>query len=824
MEPEDLAIYANDVWSVPKNLSSICISFDKIHARGSFPSTNPLDYTLPLFLFQSSIASSVIFFTCQLLRPLNQPIFVSQTLGGIILGPSVIGRSALFILNVFPIRSFILLDIVSSIGFMFYFFLVGVQMDPWILKKISRKTFTIGISTVVVPMVLTRLFIHVLPKIFNLDNQLAESLLVIANAESVLAFPTIASLLAELKIINSEFGRTAMCSSVVSGLFCFCITTSIVLAHQASDDNLRMLSTMSTGVVFVLVVVFIVRPVVVWMMRQNPAGGPVKQSHIVYLFIGVLVSGFCSLATGLHVYFGPLILGIAIPTGPPLGVAITEKLELVNQWMFMPIFFLKNGLIIDVFTVQLKNCMIVLSIAIVGALGKFLGAFSSSIYWSMPWMDATALGFLSNFQGLLELGMFKLMMNSGIDPQSFAIMCICMLIISGISAPVVKRLYDPSRRYLVYKRRTVMNAKPNSYFRILIVMHEPDSAPTAINLLEALNPTLESPLAVTILFLLELVGHGNPVLIPHNKLIYQKRSSKLDIFERVGNAFRRYEQNNHKIVSVYPYTAISPYATMHDDVCTLALDQRTRLVIVPYNKKFNAKGVMGSYKNAFRIIFNNVLEVAPCSVAILVDSGQFGSSLPIVSCWSSYRVGVIFLGGADDREALAIGARMVDHPNISLTMIRLVVNENVAGDDEEGRLDGEFLSEFRQAMVGNYRVMYIEEVVMDGSGTVSVINSLENDYELVLVGRSHDRTSPLLLGLTNWSGNEELGQIGEILASSELMGKTTLLVVQQHNKGVITNEGSIINHKESARWHFSNKAVQKENEEEMPIHGIGRTL
>lgn len=311
--------------------------------------------------------------------------------------------------NFFPFRGFILLDIISSLGFMFYFFLIGVQTDPTILKKIDKKTAVIGFLTVFVPMLISQVYSRILLALFTVKPSIVNSLPVAAQTQSVLSFPTIAFFLAELKIINSEFGRVAMASSLVSFLISLVVTTFNVLMHQSPGDNLEMLSTICTGFVVTIIIIFAVRPVVVRMLRKNPAGEPLKEIHIIALFVGVLVTGFFCQATGLHIYYGPLILGIAIPAGPPLGSALMEKLEIATSWILMPIYFAKNGLVTDIFSVSFKNYMIVQSVALVAALGKFMGAFFSSIHNSLPVKDAISLGLVMNVQGLLELGMFKMM-------------------------------------------------------------------------------------------------------------------------------------------------------------------------------------------------------------------------------------------------------------------------------------------------------------------------------------------------------------------------------------------------------------------------------
>ena len=60
---------------------------------------------------------------------------------------------------------------------------------------------------------------------------------------------------------------------------------------------------------------------------------------------------------------------------------------------------------------------------------------------------------------------------------------------------------------------------------------------------------------------------------------------------------------------------------MHDDVCRIALDKGTSLVIIPFYKRFHVNGALQSSKKAIKIANQNVLDMAPCSVAILVDRG-----------------------------------------------------------------------------------------------------------------------------------------------------------------------------------------------------------
>lgn len=368
-----------------------------------------------------------------------------------------------------------------------------------------------------------------------------------------------------------------------------------------------------------------------------------------------------------------------------------------------------------------------------------------------------------------------------VNTEGFAVICICMMVVLAIITPMTRYLFDPSRRYVVYRRRTVMHSRPEADLRVLVCIHDQEDVPNAINLLEALNPTRRSHLVVYMLHLVELLGRASPQLIQHKRK--QERAPRSCFSEQIVNAFKYFEQNNCEIVAIHPFTTISPFETMHDDVCSIALEHTTSLILVPFHRRFHSNGVTSLSKSRMKMVTDQILDQAPCSVALVVDRGVLEVSKSIATKSCSFQIAVVFIGGPDDREAMFIGARMAEHPNINLMMVRLLENENASNDEvEERRLDNEAVDEFRKLMAENYRMMYIEEVVKDSTGTISVLRSMGERFDLVVVGRRHSST--LVQGLVLWNEHTELGAIGEVLASSNFMGKAMILVVQQHTKVV----------------------------------------
>lgn len=190
-----------------------------------------------------------------------------------------------------------------------------------------------------------------------------------------------------------------------------------------------------------------------------------------------------------------------------------------------------------------------------------------------------------------------------------------------------------------------------------------------------------------------------------------------------------------------------------------------------------------------------VLSQAPCSVGILVDRG-LGGAEQIDSASNYLHVVVVFIGGADDREALAYAGRLAHHPGVKLTAIRFldegVEHSSMAGSsvrlmtdykrqDQEARLDDECFAEFYERCVAGGPVNYVEKYVSNGAETAATLRALESHYSLFVAGHAGRGESPLTAGMGEWQECPELGPIGDLLSASDFSQTASVLIIQQHN-------------------------------------------
>lgn len=349
-------------------------------------------------------------------------------------------------------------------------------------------------------------------------------------------------------------------------------------------------------------------------------------------------------------------------------------------------------------------------------------------------------------------------------------MVLCAAAMSALVTPLISILYDPTRPYLVNKRRNIQHTPPNTELHIVACIHGDENLSGLMKLLEISNPDVNTPLSVYALRLVELVGRSNPVLIDH-----QNKETGPDQcpHSSIHNALRNFQEARGESIKIFSYTTITSRKSMYQDICGLALSKKASLIILPYYK---------TNRNHRRPTVNsNVLLHAPCSVAILVDKSPQQNLVNGVLRSSLHRMVVLFLGGADAREALTYADRVVENCTISLTVVRFLAHDNEGDDEMDKKLDDGLVTQFWVKREANERVVYREVVVKNGEETIAAIHGMKKDiYDLWIVGRKNGINPVLLKGLSNWSDqNNELGVIGEYVASVDFDSTASVLAVQQ---------------------------------------------
>lgn len=735
--------------------------------------------------------------------------------------------------RIFPKWSMPILESVASIGLLFFLFLVGLELDLSSIRRSGKRAFGIAVAGITLP------FLGGVGVAFVIRSTLytavdrpgyAEFLVFMGVALSITAFPVLARILAELKLLTTQIGETAMAAAAFNDVAAWILLAlAVALAGNGEGGEkkspLVSLWVLLSGVGFVVFMLVVIRPGMKWVAKRGSLeNGVVRESFVCLTLAGVMVSGFATDLIGIHSIFGAFVFGLTIPKDGEFGQRLIERIEDFVSGLLLPLYFATSGLKTDVAKIRGAVSWGMLGLVVVTAcVGKIVGTFAVAVMVKVPAREALTLGFLMNTKGLVEL----IVLNIGkekkvLNDETFAILVLMALFTTFITTPTVMAIYKPARS--THRKLKDLSASEDSTkeeLRILACLHGPANVSSLISVIESIRTTKMLQLKLFVMHLMELTERSSSIIMVQkarkNGFPFVQRYRHGECHSNVIGGFQAYRQLGR--VAVRPITAVSPLHTMHEDICHMAEIKRVTMIILPFHKRWNHGhdhhrhqdggdgNVPENVGHGWRLVNQRVLKNAPCSVAVLVDRG-LGSidaqSSNIDSSNVVERVCVIFFGGPDDREALELAGRMAEHPAVKVTLIRFLVRETLRSNAVTLRpapskckeknyaflttnVDPEKEKELDEAALEDFKTKWKEMVEYKEKEPNNIIEEAlsigqSQDFDLIVVGRGRLPSAEVAALAERQAEHPELGPIGDVLASSFNHIIPSILVVQQHNK------------------------------------------
>jgi Kef-type K+ transport system membrane component KefB len=418
------------------------------------PETLRLVFQIVLILAATRIASAGF-------HRMGQPQVIGEMVAGVVLGPSVAGQlSPALLAAVFPASSLGHLEVLSELGLIVFMFLVGASLDKCALRKHCHAAVLTSHVSIVLPLVLgAALASNLYPSLAGPGVKFLAFALFLGAAMSITAFPVLARILSERKMLHSRAGTVAIACAAVDDVTGWCILACITVLISPSNP-VPIGLTIVGSLAFAALMILVVRP---YLSRLDGLfeGGTTGDCTLVLVVLFLLVSSLTTAFLGIHLLFGSFLAGAVMPRSPRVLAYLEERLEPFCLAVLMPLFFAFTGLRTNLGLLRAGEAWplfgLVVAVAVAGKLG---GATVAARLTGFGWRDSAALGVLLNTRGLMELVILNLGLEMGIlKPALFALMVMMAILTTLMTAPLLHLLNPPSRAWVRYEE-TDRTARP----------------------------------------------------------------------------------------------------------------------------------------------------------------------------------------------------------------------------------------------------------------------------------------------------------------------------------------------------------------------------
>lgn len=380
-----------------------------------------------------------------LARKLGQPKVIGEITAGIVLGPSLLGlfpgnlTERLFPGDVRP-----LLSAVSQVGLVLFMFVVGWEFEKRLIRPHARLAAGVSLSSIVLAFGLGVAAAVVLYP--HHDTVAGKHISFIAfatfmgTAMSVTAFPVLARILTENKLMDTRVGALSLASAAIDDVLAWCLLAYVSALVSSDGDYAGLARIGALSVVYVALMFLVVRPLVarlVWRWAATERWSAL----LAVLCAGVFASSWLTSWIGIHQIFGAFLFGFVMPREPRrvLAANLRRPLDDVSV-VLLPVFFIVTGLGVDLGSLTATDYLSLALVIGVACAGKLVGAIVPARLSGLSWRESKDLGVLMNTRGLTELIILNAAVSLGVlDGRMFTMLVIMALVTTAMAAPLLSR-------------------------------------------------------------------------------------------------------------------------------------------------------------------------------------------------------------------------------------------------------------------------------------------------------------------------------------------------------------------------------------------------
>ena len=406
---------------------------------------------------QASGASAAIFFAQvgvlllvgralgELMQRFGQPEVMGQLLGGLLLGPSLLGLISPHLQHaLFPptAEQKGMLDAVSQLGILLLLLLTGMETDLRLVRRVGRSAMAVAAAGVALPFICGFALGALLPdSLLPHAQSRFVTALFLATALSISSIKIVAVVVREMNFMRRDIGQIIVASAILEDTAGWIIIAiSFGLASSGTMD-LRSVSFAVLGTLaFLAVSLTIGRRVVSYLIRWANDHFASDFPVITIILLITIAMALTTYLIGVHTVLGAFVAGVLIGESPILTRHIDEQLRGLIAALFMPVFFGLSGLSADLTILKDPELLLLaIGLIVIASAGKFAGAFVGGKLGRLTGRESLALASAMNARGSTEVIVASIALSAGVFSKNLFTLIVAMAMITTMAMPPMLR-------------------------------------------------------------------------------------------------------------------------------------------------------------------------------------------------------------------------------------------------------------------------------------------------------------------------------------------------------------------------------------------------
>lgn len=522
-----------------------------------------------------------------LFERLQLPGLVGLLVSGVVLGP--------YGWNLLQTQS-AMMTLLSDIGLIYLMFVAGLEIDTQQFRRTKNQSLGFGSLSFSIPLIIGTF----VGRVFHFDWNSSIFIGSLFASHTLLAYPIISRLgVVNNKAITITIGATIFNDIAALLVLAVCVATR---AEQFSFGRVIILVSLLTLYSVVVLVGFD------WVGKEFfRRSGDEEGNQFLFVLLSIFLAAVGAQLIGVEKIVGAFLAGLAVNETVGEG-PVKEKVVFVGSVLFIPIFFVNLGLLINVpaflqsiHTLQLSFFIIIGLIA-----SKFIAAFLAKLIYRYNWQETLTMWSLSVPQVGATLAATLIGYRADlIDSNVLNSVIVLMLITSTLGPLITSRVAVGLTNSGMKEQRSINQ----SYQK----QEEKDSSYTIV--VPVYNPQTQQHL-IEMAALLARQSHGRIVPLAIATAFAHMDAPQLDASVQRSQRLLAKATALSKVLEVEAQPLLRIDDAFAQGISRASREQKASLIVMGWGKR------TGFQARLFGNVIDNVLWASHCPVAVtrLVES------------------------------------------------------------------------------------------------------------------------------------------------------------------------------------------------------------